>query len=156
MSTSPKKIIELHQRKQLLITTFKDTFLCSFDPEPLSQSDISITKCQSEEADQNLIRHTLHIIENYIHFKRIVVRTIDTDFLILLISYIGQLSEIRPDIKQILGKVKLDITIFSARQLISRRGRNNLTTEFVWEDIIIFVIQALYREGWIMSDIDKF
>ena len=140
-----KKIIELHQRKQLLITTFKDTFLCSFDPEPLSQSDISITKCQSEEADQNLIRHTLHIIENYIHFKRIVVRTIDTDFLILLISYIGQLSEIRPDIKQILGKVKLDITIFSARQLISDENGVNRggVRVIVVQAIIISVISSL-------------
>ena len=92
-----------------------------------------------------LIRHTLHIIENYIHFKRIVVRTIDTDFLILLISYIGQLSEIRPDIKQILGKVKLDITIFSARQLISDENGVNRggVRVIVVQAIIISVISSL-------------
>ena len=40
------------------------------------------------------------------------------------------------------------INLFESRSLI---GRKNLTTEFVWEDIIIFVIQALYTEGWIMT-----
>ena len=29
-------------------------------------------------------------------------------------------------------------------------GRENLTSGFVWEDISIFVIQVLYREGWII------
>ena len=38
--------------------------------------------------------------------------------------------------------------IFSlSRSLI---GRENLTSGFVWEDISIFVIQVLYREGWII------
>ena len=46
------KLIEVHQGPQLLVTTLKDSVLCSFNAEPLEQSDISITKCQSEEADQ--------------------------------------------------------------------------------------------------------
>ena len=73
--------------------------LCSFDAEPLEQSEISITKCQSEEADQRIIRHVLHIIDNYDEFKRIVVNTIDTDILVLLISYVGRMENIDPDVE---------------------------------------------------------
>ena len=47
-----------------------------------------IRKCQSEEANQRVIHHTLHCIGQQI-YKQIVVQTIDTDFLILVISYLG-------------------------------------------------------------------
>ena len=77
-----KKLIELHKRPQLLVASLKDSVLCSFDSEPLHHSDISITKCQSEEADQRIVRHVLHILYNYNDFKWIVVNTIDTDVLI--------------------------------------------------------------------------
>ena len=73
-----------------MVATLKDTVICSFDSEPLEQSDISITKCQSEEADQRIVRHVLHIIDNYDEVKWIVVNTIDTDVLILLISFVGR------------------------------------------------------------------
>ena len=86
-------------RSQLLITTWKETVLCSFDAEPLHQSDISITKCQSEEADQRIVRHVLHAIDNYAQFKRIIVNTIDTDVLVLLISYVGRVEEMDPDME---------------------------------------------------------
>ena len=81
-----KKLIELHKGPQLLIATWKDTVLCSFYCEPHDPSDISVTKCQSEEADQRIVRHVLHIIDNYAEYKRIVVNTIDIDVLMLLIS----------------------------------------------------------------------
>ena len=63
------KMIELHNGPQLLVTTLKDSVLCSFDAEPLGESDFSITKCQSEEADQRIIRHVLHIVDNYAEFS---------------------------------------------------------------------------------------
>ncbi len=94
-----KKLIEIHKGPQLLVTTLKDNVLCSFDAEPLEQSDVSITKCQSEEADQRIIRHVLHIIDNYDEFKRVVVNTIDTDVLVLLISYVGRMENIDPGIE---------------------------------------------------------
>ena len=49
---------------------------------------VYIRKCQSEEADQRAIHHTLHCIGQQI-YKQVVVRTTDTDFLILVISYLG-------------------------------------------------------------------
>ena len=94
-----KKLIELHSGSQLLVATLKDTVVCSFDSEPLEHSDISITKCQSEEADQRIVRHVLHIIHNYDEFKWIVVTTIDTDVLILLISFVGRMENIDPNIQ---------------------------------------------------------
>ena len=93
-----KKLIEVHQGPKLLIATWKDTILCSFDSEPVNHSDVSITKCQSEEADQRIIRHVLHIIGNYANYKRIVVNTIDMDVLILLISFIGRIDDIDPEL----------------------------------------------------------
>ena len=93
-----KKFIELHQGPQLLITTWRDTVICSSNLEPINHPDVTITKCQSEEADQRLIRHVLHCLDNYISYKRIVVHTIDTDVLILLVSYLSQLPEIPSDL----------------------------------------------------------
>ena len=81
--------IELHDASKLLIVTFEDTDLCSSETEPINIPDISITKCQSEEADQRLVRHALHCLSDCQLYQRVVVRTIDTDVLILLISFIG-------------------------------------------------------------------
>ena len=63
------KKLELHKGPQLLVATLKDSVLCSFDCEPLHHSDISITKCQSEEVDQRIVRHVLHILYNYNEIK---------------------------------------------------------------------------------------
>ena len=43
-----------------------------------------INDCTSEEADQRLVRHTINYIEN--GFNKVVVRTVDTDVLVLLIG----------------------------------------------------------------------
>ena len=86
--------MELHKGSQLLVAIWKDSVLYSFDAEPLEQPDSSITKCQSEEADQRIIRHVLHVIESYNEYKRIVVRTIDSDVLVLLISYLGRVENL--------------------------------------------------------------
>ena len=94
-----RKLIEIHSGTQVLIATWKDTVLCSFDAEPLEHSIVSITKCQLEEADPRIVRHLLHTLLCYAHFGRIVVNTIDTDVLILLISYVGCLEEIDPKVE---------------------------------------------------------
>ena len=81
-----KKIIDLHQS-----TKYMDSPDISIDSH-----DISITHCQSEEADQRLIRHTLHCISA--QYKKIVVRTVDTDVLILLMSYVSQFYDLCTDV----------------------------------------------------------
>ena len=105
-----KKFIDLHRGPQLLIASWKDTILCSVDPEPVEQSDISITKCQSEEADQRIIRHVLHTIYNYAQLKRIVVNTIDTDVLVLSISYVRRFEDMDIEIFAYLTSGKSSIT----------------------------------------------
>ena len=88
--------MELHKGSQLLVATWKDTVLYSFDAEPLEQPDSSITKCQSEEADQRIIGH---VIESYNEYKRLVARTIDSNVLVLLISYVGRVENLDPVIE---------------------------------------------------------
>ena len=83
-----KKIIGLHQSTKYIVATYKDTVLCSTSIETLNSHDISITRCQSQEADQQLIRHTLQCIPA--QYKKIVVRTCDTDVLTSLMSYVSQ------------------------------------------------------------------
>ena len=66
-----KKFMELHDSSKLLIVTFEDTVLCS-PSEVTRNTGISITKCQSEEADQRLVRHTLHCLSDYQSYQRVV------------------------------------------------------------------------------------
>ena len=93
------KLIKLHSGSQLLVATWKDTVLCSFEAEPLEQPGTCITRCQSEEADQRIIRHVLHVIDSYAQFKRIVINTIDSDVLVLLVSYIGYVEKLDPSME---------------------------------------------------------
>ena len=46
-----KKIIDLHQSTKYMVATYKDIVLCSASIETLDSHEISITHCQSEEAD---------------------------------------------------------------------------------------------------------
>ena len=94
-----KEIMEMHHGPKLLVATYKNSVLYSSSTEPLDLQEFSIFNCQSKEADQRLIRHTLHCISDLDDYKRIVVRTIDTDVLILLISYISQYHELCENIE---------------------------------------------------------
>ena len=89
----------MHHGPKLLLATYKNNVLCSSALEPLDLQEFSITNCQSEEADQRLIRYTLHCISDLEDYERIIVRTIDTDVLILLISYISQYHELCQEIE---------------------------------------------------------
>ena len=77
------KLLELHQGDQIMIATYRNTSPSS--PSFCSELDtlVSVRSCKAEEADQRLVRHTLNLIDN--GYKNILVRTIDTDVLVLLI-----------------------------------------------------------------------
>ena len=79
-----KKFHHLYRGDQIYILSHRDSVLTNH-PEQVSDEGLSIGKCQSEEADQRVIRHTLHCVGQHI-YKQLVVRTIDTGVLILLIS----------------------------------------------------------------------
>ena len=102
-----------------MIATYRNTSLSS----PLSPSEldsrISVRPCEAEEADESLVRQTLNLINGY---KNILVCTIETDVLVLVISYIGKVelndTEIHAyvinsdrcySIKQIIGELGSDI-----------------------------------------------
>ena len=85
-------MIEMHQNPMHLVVTYKNSVLCSSAVEALDLHDeVSITSCQSEEADQRVIWHALHCLSE--QYKKIVVPTVDTDVLVLLMSYVCQFYE---------------------------------------------------------------
>ena len=85
------KLLELYQGDQIMITTYRNTTLCSQSACLELDQHTCVRPCESEEADQRLVRHTLNLVQN--GYKNILVRTIDTDVLVLLISHVRQLVE---------------------------------------------------------------
>ena len=83
-----KKLLELHQGDQMLVVTYKNTSLVSQPSCSELDQHVPTRPCEAEEADQRLVRHALNIIAN--GYTNVLVRTIDTDVLILLVSYISQ------------------------------------------------------------------
>ena len=76
------KLISFHNNHQILIVSYKSGVLCSnIKLEPSSK----ILNCISEEADPRLVRHTRDALLQYYSF--VMVRTIDADVLVLLISF---------------------------------------------------------------------
>ena len=87
------KLISLHQvygsSHLQLCVTYRNTIIST--PEMNNQSSFPIDST-SEEADQKIVRHALHCInENY---PVVIIHSIDYDVLILLISYVAQQMDI--------------------------------------------------------------
>ena len=82
-----KTFHHLDRGDQIYILSYRGSVLTNH-PEQFSDEGVSIRKCQSGEVDQRVIHDTLHCVGQQI-CKQIVVRTIDTNVLILLISYLG-------------------------------------------------------------------
>ena len=86
-----KRFIEIHNSSKLLIVTYEDTIISSAEIENMP-SFTSIVQCQSEEADQRIVRHVIQCLKSSV-YNRIIVRTIDTDVLIMLISFLADLVD---------------------------------------------------------------
>ena len=111
-------MLELHQDDQIMIATYRNTSL-SFPLSPSElDSQILVCHCEAEEADESLVRQTLNLINGC---KNILVCTIETDVLVLVISYISKVElndiEIHAyvinldrcySIKQIIGELDSD------------------------------------------------
>ena len=87
----------MHHDKQILVCTYKETILTSHQEIVENNTEVKITECQSEEADQRLVRHTLHCLSPCFSFEKIVINTIDTDVLILLIANLS--SHLRKNLR---------------------------------------------------------
>ena len=71
-------------------TTNIPTFVCTHGNSILTnsnslQNQTDINNCISEEADQRILRHAINCAKNA--FERVDVLTVDTDVLMLVISY---------------------------------------------------------------------
>ena len=53
--------------------------------------EVTITACQSEEADQQLICQALHCLSSCFSYEKIVIHTIETNVMILLIIYLSNI-----------------------------------------------------------------
>ena len=81
-----KESIHLHHGEKLLVTN-RDGIITN-NPSELLDGSTSIAICQSEEADQRLVRHTLHCLADH-RYERVVARTIDTDVLMIVIQFVS-------------------------------------------------------------------
>ena len=80
--------------KLQLVATYRDSVV-SFPPL-INRSEFSV-ESTSEEADQKIVRHTLHCIEeSYINIE---IQSIDYDVLILLLAYVAMQMESDKDFK---------------------------------------------------------
>ena len=80
----------MHQRLETLTVTFNDRVLClPVNDETAAILQSPVAKCQSEEADQRLIRHMINCLSDTA-IRRTVIRTIDTDVLILAIAFTAE------------------------------------------------------------------
>ena len=84
------KLLEIHQGDKILVATYQNTSLISHLTCLELDQPVSVRPCESEEADQRIVRHALNLVYN--GYKNILVRTIDTDVLVLLISHISQVQ----------------------------------------------------------------
>ena len=79
----------MHHENKILVFTHKETIFSSHQEEIENNTEITITACQSKEADQQLIHHTLHCVSSCFSYDKIVIYTIDYDgMMILLIAYL--------------------------------------------------------------------
>lgn len=84
------KLLDLHLGDQLMVVIYKNTSLSSPSPRSELDTQVSVRPSEAEEADQRLVRQTLNLIQN--GYKNILVRTIDSDVLVLLILIIYRTS----------------------------------------------------------------
>ena len=87
-----KKLLEMHQGDQLLVASYRTTALSSNAFCAELDENVPVRPCASEEADQRLVRHTLNMIQS--GYKNVLVRTIDTDVLVLLLAHIPQVEDV--------------------------------------------------------------
>ena len=86
----PLKLLKLYQNDQIMIAAYRNTSLTSLSSCSELDTWTLVCPCETEKADQRLVGHTLNLINN--GCKNILIHTIDTDILVLLISYIRQVE----------------------------------------------------------------
>ena len=81
----------MHHKNQTLVCTYQETIFSSHQEKIENNMEVTITAYQSKEADQQLIRNTLHYLSSCFLYYKVVIKTIDTDLMILLITYLSDI-----------------------------------------------------------------
>ena len=87
-TTKNNKHLELYQKEQMLVVTYKNTASISKPTCTELNQYIPVRACDAEEVNQKIVKHALNLPRN--GYKNILIRTVDTDVLNLLISYFSQ------------------------------------------------------------------
>ena len=74
---------------KIVVMTYRDGVVVSGSDVPMDFTD-NIAPCNHEEADTRIILHCLHAAQNGL--KRLAVRTVDTDIVVLAISFFSVIS----------------------------------------------------------------
>ena len=77
-----KTFLEIHNTGIIVVITIENRILTN---DTTLRTDLVISSCSAKEADQKLVRHMLQCLLTGI--KTIVVKTVDTDVFLLLLSY---------------------------------------------------------------------
>ena len=111
------KFMSLDLGSRAMVVTFGNSILTNDDSLLLEER---INYCTSEEADARLVRHTIHCIEK--GYNSIVVRTIDTDVVVLLISCKPYMDEVGTgNVYALMGKGK-DLHYYDINAISSKLG----------------------------------
>ena len=86
-----KEIIKLHKGPQTLVVTYKDSILYLPSSPSVYLSSSPIGKCQSEDADQRVVRHAKQCFTDHADYENIFIRSGDTDVIILLVAHLAPL-----------------------------------------------------------------
>ena len=81
----------MYHKHQILVCTYQETISSSHQTQIEGNMKVTITVCQSKEADQQLIRNTLHFLSSCVLFYKVVIKTVDTGVMILLIAYLSDI-----------------------------------------------------------------
>ena len=111
------KFMTFHSGSKILTITYGNTILSSA-PQLFEQLDIF--HCTAEEADPRLVGHSMNGIRN--GYKNVVVRTVDTDVLILLISYFPFMKDNDSQVYALLGNQATNQKLYHVNKLSCNLG----------------------------------
>ena len=107
-----KTFLEIHNTGIIVVVTIENGILTN---DTTLRTDLVISSCSAKEADQKLVRHMLQCLLTGI--KTIVVKTVDTDVFLLLLSYRASGGNFSSKVFVQLGISKLNSCFYSINDI---------------------------------------
>ena len=107
-----KTFLEIHNTGIIVVITIENGILTN---DTTLRTDLVISSCSAKEADQKLVRHMLQCLLTGI--KTIVVKTVDTDIFLLLLSYRASGGNFSSKVFVQLGISKLNSCFYSINDI---------------------------------------